>query len=210
MKSKRLSYTPVAGTASNICASQSPGAGAATLTINGALASGGVIPVQELGYIVGITVAATDLSGRTFTITGTSQDKATQTEDVVGPSSNTVYSTKFFRSISSITVTAGTDAAVTIGTSNITLCAVTPTFPVDINKNYTTVACDIGGSINFTPQKCYERPTAGETPNWITLQAAGAVDVQTTVTGPVGGVRVQVNSYTNGATLAFSILQSSK
>lgn len=210
MKSKRLSYTLVTGTTSNICASQSPGAGAATLTIDGALAVSGVIPQQTLGYIVGITVAATDLSGRTFTITGTSQDNVAQTEDVAGPSSNTVYSTKFFRSISSITVTAGTDAAVIVGTSNITLCAVTPTFPVDINRNYTTVACDIGGTINFTPQKCYERPTADETPNWITLQAAGAVDVQTTVTGPVGAVRVQINSYTNAATLAFSILQSSE
>ena len=78
MKSKRVAWTPVTGATNNICASQSPGAGAATLTINGALASGGAIPKQELGYIVGITVAATDLSGRTFTITGTSQDNAAQ------------------------------------------------------------------------------------------------------------------------------------
>ena len=205
MKSKRVSYLPVTGTTSNICASQSPGAGATTLTINGALASGGVIPEQELGYIVGITVAATDLSGRVFTITGTNADKQAQTEAVNGPSSNTVYSTKYFRSISSIAVTAGTDAAVTVGTSNVTLCAVTPTFPLNIYTPIHNIAVDVGGTINFTVEKCYERPTAGETPNWVSHISAGAIDAATALTAPTGAVRVKINTYTNTATLVLQI-----
>ena len=205
MKSKRVAWTPVTGATNNICASQSPGAGAATLTINGALASGGAIPKQELGYIVGITVAATDLSGRTFTITGTSQDNAAQTEDVVGPSSNTVYSTKYYRSISSITVTAGTDAAITVGTSNVTLCAVTPTFPLNIYTPIHNIAVDVGGTINFTVEKCYERPTADETPNWVSHISAGTIDAATALTAPTGAVRVKVNTYTNTATFALQI-----
>lgn len=209
MKPKRLSYTPVTGATNNIATSQTPGA-AGNLTLDGALASGGVIPQQTLGYIISQT-SVSDESGKTILITGTNADNAAQTETVTCAGAGlTVVSTKYFRSITSIYVSAATTGAITVGTPNTTLCAVTPTFPVDINKNYTTVACDIGGTINFTPQKCYERPTAGETPNWITLQAAGAVDVQTTVTGPVGAVRVQINSYTNNATLAFSILQSSE
>lgn len=208
MKSRRLSYTPVAGGANTIATSQTPG-GAGNITLDGALAVGGVIPQQELAYIVS-QASVSDESGKTFTITGTNADGAPQTEDLTGANATTVVSTKFWRSISSISVSAATTGAITVGTPNTTLCAVTPTFPVDINKNYTTVAADIGGTINFTLQKAYERPTAGETPNWITLQAAGTVDVQATVTGPVGAVRAQINSYTNNATLALSILQSGK
>ena len=209
MRSKRLSYTPVTGTTSNICASQSPGAGAATLTIDGALAVGGVIPQQTLGYIVGITVAATDLSGRTFTITGTNADNAAQTEDVAGPSSNTVYSTKYYRSISSITVTAGTDAAITVGTSNLTLCASTPTIPVDIYTNEHSLAVDVTGTINFTVQNCFERvnDATAPTPNWISISAltSKTADTQSTVTDMVGAFRLLVNTYTNTAAFALQI-----
>lgn len=206
MKPKRVSFTPVTGAANNIATSQTPTTG---FTLNGALCSGGVLPEQTLGYIVVLTTAADETATpKTITITGTSQDGKAQTENVTAPNATTAASTKFYKSVSSITCSVGFLGAATVGTSNATLCAATPTYCVDMGAEYTTLAADIGGTINFTLQKCYERPTAGETPNWITAQAAGAVDVQTLITGPVGAARGQINSYTNGATFAMSILQA--
>ena len=206
MKPKRVSFTPVSQSTSNIAASQTPGA-AGNLTLAGALCSGGVMPTQELGYIIGIGCAA-DETGRTFTVTGTDQDGKAQTESITGVSTATAVSTKFWRSISAIAVDAATAGAIVVGTVNTTLSAATPTYCVDIYENYTRVTADIGGTANFTIQKCSERPTAGETPNWRTLQAAGTVDVEVLQTGSVGAIRVQINSYTNGATLAVAIAQS--
>lgn len=206
MKPKRVAFTLVTQAADNIALSQTPGA-AGNLVLNGALAVGGVIPKQSLGYIVGITSAG-NLSARTFTFTGTDPDGKAQTEALVGPNANTVVTTKFWRSISSIAIDAAAGAALTVGTANTTLSAATPTYAVSMHEPYTTVTADISNTINFTIQKCSERPTAGETPNWRTLQAAGAVDVEVVQTGPIGAVRAQINSYTNGATIALSILQS--
>lgn len=206
MKPKRVAFTPVTGTTSNICASQTPGA-AGNLTLAGALAVGGVIPQQTLAYMISFTGGSNE-SDKTFLITGTDADNNAQTETVTGPNANTVVSTKFFRSITSIRASAATTGAITVGTPNATSCAVTPTYCVDMNATYTAVTVDVGGTINFTIQKCSERPTAGETPNWRTLQAAGAVDIEVLQTGGIGAVRVLISSYTNTATLAASIIQS--
>lgn len=206
MKAKRISWVPVTGTTSNIAGSQTPGA-AGNLTLAGALCSGGVLPKQTLAYAIGITSAG-DESGRTFTITGTNADGAALVEAVTGANAGLALSTGYFRSISSIAVDAATAGAVIVGTSNATRSALSPTFPVDMDRYTTELAADVSGTINFTLQKCYERPTAGETPNWLTAQAAGAIDVQTAITNPIGAVRVLFTSYTNGATLALSILQT--
>lgn len=206
MKPKRVAFTPVTGTTSNIATSQTP-AGAGNVVLDGALAVGGVIPDLSLGYIVSLTSAA-DISNRTFLITGFDQDNHAQTETITGPNATTVVSTKFWRSITTIAISGAAAGAITIGTPNATLCAVTPTYCVDGGEPYTSVTADIGGTINFTLQKCSERPTAGETPNWRTLQAAGAVDVEALQTGPIGAVRALISSYTNTATIALSILQT--
>lgn len=206
MKPKRVAFTPVTGAADNIALSQTP-AGAVNVTLNGALAVGGVIPDLLLGYIVSFS-STSDISTRTFLITGFDQDNHAQTETVTGPNNATVVSAKFWRQITTIAISGAAAGAITIGTPNTTLCAVTPTYCVDSGEPYTSVTADIGGTINFTLQKCSERPTAGETPNWRTLQAAGAIDVEAAQVGPIGAVRAQINTYTNTATLALSILQT--
>lgn len=208
MKPKRVSFTLATQAANNIATSQTPGA-AGALTLNGALCSGGVLPDLSLGYIIGIGCAGAD-AGRTFTVTGTDQNGKAQTETIAGANIGTTASTKFWRSISSITVDAATAGAIVVGTVNTTLSAATSTYCVDMYETYTSVTADIGGTINFTLQKCSERPTAGETPNWRTLQAAGTVDVEALQTGAIGAVRAQINSYTNGATIALAIAQSSR
>lgn len=207
IKPKRVSFTPVTQAADNIALSQTP-AGAGNLVLNGALAVGGVIPAQTLGYIIGFTSAG-NLSARTFTITGTDPDGKAQTENVTGPNANTVVSTKFFRSISSIAIDAAAGAALTVGTVNTTLSAVTPSYCIDIYSKDTSVAVDISGTINYDVQKCFERMTAGETPNWVAGGLTGqTADGNTAYTAPTAAARGKINSYTNGATFAMSILQA--
>ncbi len=116
-----------------VCASQTP-SGSGNLTINGALASSGS---------VNFTTAASEQprkvtffgtgneSGKNFTITGTDSAGAAQTEVVAGPNNSTVSSTKFFNTITQIAVSAGTAAAIEVGsgtglfrTSNPTMSGV--------------------------------------------------------------------------------------
>lgn len=203
---KHFSFTPVTQSATNLRTAAAIG-GAGAITLDGALISGGVLPSQSLAYIILMTTSAAD-QAKTITITGTDADGDAQTETINVPNATTGYTTKAFRSISSITASAAFTGTLSLGTANATLSAYTPTIPVDVYSTYTTVAADIGGTINFTLQKCYEDIQNGVTPNWVTLQAAGTADVVVTNTGPVRAVRAQINSYTNTATLAFVVAQS--
>lgn len=207
IKPKRWTFTPVTQSATNILVAVTPGASGA-LTLDGALVVGGVVPSQSLAYLLLLTTVS-DESSKTITITGTDADGKAQVETALAlPNATTKFSAKAFRSISSITVSAALTGNLSIGTANSTLSGYSPAMPVDVYSSYTTIACDIGGTINFTVQKCYEMLNRGETANWVTAQAAGAIDVQTTITGPVSAIRLQVNSYTNTATLAMNVAQS--
>lgn len=207
IKPKRWAFTPVTQSTTNILAAVTPGA-AGALTLDGALVVGGVLPQQTLAYILLFTTVS-DESTKTVTIVGTDYNGKAQTETATAlPNATTGFSTKAFRSINSITVSAALTGNLSIGTANATLSAYSPAIPLDIYSSYTTTACDVGGTINFTVQKCYEMINRGETPNWVTAQAAGAIDVVTTITGPVSAVRLQINSYTNTATLAMNVAQS--
>lgn len=207
IKPKRWAFTPVTGSATNIRTASAGTTGA--LTLNGALITSGVLATQTLAYYLLLTTSAAD-QARVITIVGTDADGDALTEAINLPNASTAITVNAFRSISSITLDAGgaTIGTLSIGTSNATRAALTPTMPVDVYAPYTNLAADVSGTINFTPQKCYEMVNRGETPNWITAQAAGAVDVQTLITGPVSAVRVLINSYTNTATLALSVAQT--
>lgn len=207
IKPKRFAFTPVTQSATNIRTAS--GATTGVLVVNGALVSGGVVPSQTLAYILLLTTTAAD-QARNITIVGTDADGDAQTETISLPNATTKVTTLAFRSVTSITLDAGGALIgnLSIGTANTTLSAYSPTVPVDVYSAYTTTACDVTGTINFTVQKCFEMMNRGETPNWVTAQAAGAVDVSTLITGAVSGVRLQINSYTNTATIAMSVLQS--
>lgn len=203
---KRWSFTPVTGTATNIRTASAGATGA--LTLDGALITGGVLATQTLAYYLLLTTTAAD-QARVLTIVGTDADGAALTEAINLPNATTAITTNAFRSITSATLDAGgaTIGSISIGTSNATRAALTPSFPLDVYASNTTIASDISGTINFTVQKCHERLNQGETANWVTAQAAGAIDVVTTLSTPISGMRVLINSYTNGATLATSTLQ---
>jgi hypothetical protein len=207
IKPKRWSFTPVTQSTTNILAAVTP-SGAGALTLDGALIVGGVLPKQELAYYLLFTTVS-DESAKTVTIVGTNNDGAAQTETATAlPNATTGTSVKAFRSISSITVSGALTGNLSIGTVNSTASAISPTMPLDVYCKDTVIATNISGTINFTIQKCHELVNRGQTPNWLTAEAAGAIDVVTTLTASVGAIRFLISSYTNTATIALNVNQA--
>ena len=97
-----------------VCEAQTTG-GAANLTIDGALTSGGVatlVPVRNAT----VTSAGSSETGKTFTFTGTDANDNAVTETLNGPgSSATVSTTKVFKTITQITVNGALTGNVTVG-----------------------------------------------------------------------------------------------
>lgn len=201
IKPKRWAFTPISGSATNIRAAASATTGAVTFT--------STTLAGPLAYYLLLTTTAAD-QARVLTIVGTNSDGQALTESINLPNASTAITVNAFKTITSITLDAGgaTIGNLSIGTSNATRAALSPTMPIDVYSEYTTTAVDISGTINFTVQKCYELVNRGETANWVTAQAAGAIDVVTAMTGPVAGVRLLISSYTNTATIAMSVMQA--
>lgn len=187
-----------------ICQSQTP-AGAGNLTINGAQSSGGAVTFNA-AYRVEVSSAG-NVSTNTFTFTGTDQHGNPLTEAIAGPNIGTTTTTGYFKTVTQVAINAAAGAAVTVGSADE---AVTQTVPVDIYASQTTFGADIGGTIDFTVQQAYERPTAGEAPNWInTANVSGkTADTYDTLNAQIGALRAVVNSYTAGAAISFRISQA--
>ena len=70
--------------------------------------------INGYGYKVSITGGSNE-SGKNFTIIGRTVAGALATEVVAGPNNTTVYSSNYFSQIASITVSASTAGAITVG-----------------------------------------------------------------------------------------------
>ena len=116
VKAKYIAADTTAADADGVCQSQTPGAGGEQdLTINGALASGGVATFTAARLIT--IASASDDSGRTFTVTGTDVNGNAQTETIAGPAT-TVTGTLYFRTVTQVTVDDNTAGAITVGMAN--------------------------------------------------------------------------------------------
>lgn len=104
--------------ANNICASQTPG-GAVALTLNGTAVVGGVAYLPDAKPQRIYITSAADESGKTFTVVGTINPPSgiplAVTETITGANASTVSSAKVYNTITSITVSAGTTGAITVG-----------------------------------------------------------------------------------------------
>jgi hypothetical protein len=119
----QLVLNGVAGvfTANSVCASQTPG-GAGALTLNGGLASSAptgtaiaYLPQASRIYITG----GSDESGKTFAVVGyrngPNGGPYAVTETITGPNASIVSSLNQYDQIISITASAGTTGAITVG-----------------------------------------------------------------------------------------------
>lgn len=115
MRIRHKTYSPDAVDRNGISLAQTT-AGAASLTITGALASGGVatldIPRTVSFYSGG------DISGVTFTLTGTDRMGDALTETVTGPNTTTVYSEYYYKTVTAIAASAAVGTNVEVGSGN--------------------------------------------------------------------------------------------
>ena len=115
MRPMTSTVSMAAADADGVCQSQTPG-GAGDLTINGALATGGVA-TMDVARHVSITSAGND-SGRTFTVTGTDRYGNTITEAITGPNATTVTGTKNFKTVTQVAIDDAAAGAITVGSAD--------------------------------------------------------------------------------------------
>lgn len=98
-----------------------------------------------------------NLSGVTFTITGTAPNGSSQTESLAGPNANTVTSTLTFATITSIatSATVGTDVE-----AGYTQSGYSAWWPLDIYtpNQVTTISVNVTGTINYSVEYTNEDP----------------------------------------------------
>lgn len=191
-----LYCAPSAVDADGVCASQSPGAGA--ILINGAFASGGVATFAEAA-LVRLTSGGAD-SGITFTFNGTAADGQTQSETVAGTAASNSDTTKYFKTITSITKSGATAGTIIVGNLIGSVSR-----SVKPNLNITPVAIGIGvdlvsGTSTYIVQHTYEDPNNGTYPTvWFDNSAGSkSADSEATYSVPVAAVRLKVTASSSG------------
>lgn len=184
----------------SIATSQSA-VGAGSLTIDGALASGGTATLPE-AQKVRITSAGND-SGVTFTITGTDADGTTINEDVTGANASTADSTQYFKTITDVATDGATGSTVTVGTE-ADLGMVTRS--VDKlrfrnNAKITLSAELVAGTGTFGFQHTVDNPSGTYTDsfsvdaNWISSgDSGGDLDPSTDTDGGENGINFHVRA----------------
>lgn len=135
-----------------ICLSQTT-VGADDLTINGALASGGVATLDVARRV--LVTSDDDDTGITFTITGTDRYGRVQTEVLTGPDTAGVYTEKDFLTVTNIATSGATTGNIIVGTNGIgsTAPLIVDTF---INPAMYGVSCVINGSATYTLEVTYD------------------------------------------------------
>lgn len=143
-----------AASANNIALSQTT-AGAADLTINGALASGGVATLDVPRRVL-ITNVGND-SAITFTVYGTWMGGQTISETLQGTSGSTVATTVDFKTVTRIAVSGATSVSgVTVGTNGV---AGSSWVRLDSWANaQTAIQCNATGTVNYTVQVTMDDP----------------------------------------------------
>lgn len=201
----RFSYTPAALNAAGLANDVAYAGGGYALTAT--------TMADNLAHIVTILGnAATNHSAKTFTVTGTDPDGFALSEGIAGPNGvATVSTTKYFKTVTSVTVSSTTGAdTFDIGWSGV---MVGPMFllnwrQVDFQVSLGVV---ITGTINYTVQHCMDHIREVTTANLAWWPHATLVSKAANTDGnyasPVTATRLLVNSVTAGATIIFEIVQ---
>lgn len=182
--------------------------GAGDLTIDGALASGGVATL-DTQRIVGI-YSAGNLSALTFTVYGTDGNGsgAPISEALAGPNNNTVSTTLNFKTVTRVAVSGTIGTNVEVGTTGVGA-----TQPVPLEQRVTpfdvALALEFAGTANATVQTTQDnvfdpdvvRSATGVTWTNITALAAKTSYTESALSQPYAAVRLLINSGTDAVKL---------
>lgn len=155
--------------------------------------------------------SVTNHSAKTLTLTGTDANGKALTETIAAPgSSATVESTGYYKTLTSVTVSA------TIGADTFDIGWVDEVsshiFPLDSKSPFAAnLAVDVTGTINFTVQQTFSDILNGDAPIWSDITALASKTADTVSTAAIGAtaVRIITNSYSSGAELQLYITQPS-
>ncbi|MFL2818535.1 MAG: flagellin [Candidatus Puniceispirillales bacterium] len=138
-----VTSTKVFGTVSQIAVS---GSVAADITV------GKLNTIVNQSALVTITSSASDESGKTFTVVGTGMDGTSLTEIITGPTANaTVTGRQIFRTINTVTTSAATTGAITIGVKAADSVIVTGQLEMSSSNSFTVVGEDGKGLFEASP-----------------------------------------------------------
>ena len=209
MRQKIIHIDPVNVDTDGISASAAVSA-AGNLTLGGALTSGGSYTADYARQITIVSDGADN--GRTFTVTGTDANGDVQTEAITGPSTTTVESAKYFKTISSIAVDAACAGNISSG---IVDEFVTPVIPLNYkNANPATISIEgISGTIDISVEQTFSN-VLGDIANIVYFATHADIttitaDAHAELSNHATGVRLICNSYTNTAELKMIINQDS-
>lgn len=194
---------PSAVVTTSVCASQSPGAGA--ILINGTLASGGVATFNA-AQKVRLTSGGND-SGISFTFTGTDADGNVISETVAGTNASNSDTTKWYKTITSITHTGS--VATTIIAGNL-IASVSQSLRPDtkINPfNLNLYAQLVSGTATFGMDYTFDDPSPLAT--WIadTVITAKSASTESTFTKPISAFRMNLTASSSGV-VTLKVIQA--
>jgi hypothetical protein len=199
--STSYTFSPTALDADGVCASQTLG-GAGNLTINGALASGGVATLGEQARITLYSTA--NYSAVTFTIYGTDTMGRSISEAMAGPNNNTVTSTLNYKTVTRIASSGALSTAILAGNSN---ALETPWIRLNPREPVKAISVEMSSGASFTYEvqwanRGLESITTNESDlvafgdSTLTAKSASAMLVTTT---PVQAARVKITSFASGS-----------
>lgn len=208
LNTKTITYQLVAAVANGIAQNQSGTAGT-KLTLNGSLVTAGVATLDSGGASRRVLLTpAADESTNSFTIVGTDRNGIKQTEVLAGVANpTTAFTTKDFKTVTSITPTSNTAGNVAFGTNGVG--SSTP-YIVDWvpNGNLINANLIITGTANATVQEALDDlapawDVNANQPNWFndTNLASKAATTNAILAGPFTMIRLLINSGTGKATL---------
>lgn len=194
------SFAPSALDADGVCASQTLG-GAGALTINGALASGGVATLGEQAHITLYSTA--NYSAVTFTLYGTDTRGRSISESLAGPNNGTVTSVLNYKTVTGISSGGALATAVIAGNSN---ALETPWVRLNPYEPIKAVSVELSATASLTYEVQWaNRPLAAISTNEGNLAAfadstltAKTTNAMLTLTTPAPALRVKITSFSSG------------
>lgn len=181
MRPITVTIGPLASASANNIALSQTVTGAANVTINGALASGGVATLDNPRRVL-ITNVGND-SSITFTVYGTTFSGASVSETLQGTSGSTVASTVDFATVTRIATSGSTSASgITVGTNGV---AGSSWVRLDSWADaQTAIQCNATGTVNYTVQVTMDDPNSPTNPvdlNAITWLNSNDTDAVTAI-----------------------------
>lgn len=220
MTIKHFDIDPANSDDNGIAEAQQPDVGT-PFVLDGAMSDLGTAGQFDVGdaYSSGIGgvqvsfASAGNWSGVTITMVCKDQNGHSVTETITGPNNTTVTSTTYVSQIlaGGITVSDTVAADIYAGAADT---MITKTIPVNIyaNDGATLAVTGLSGTVQYDTQQTFDSlldtVALAQAANWIDVSSDKTADLVASASVGASGVRLKLDSYTDGAELQFSVSQN--